>query len=142
MELAITAILLSLHLRALQGSPPALPFNFTPTNAIAINLDSGRTNTRVGERGTAGERAWVWGADKERCVIPALPLVAFYLGKSCKEPRRWGPASTPPDSAPSQLLPKPHCQLHFVLHLLQCIQTLPRSPSPAAPRFLLPSKLG
>lgn len=140
MELAITAILLSLHLRALQGSPTALPFNLTPTNVTAIKLDSGRTNTRVGEIPQEREPGF-GGTDKERCVIPVPPLVAFYLGKSSKEPRCWGPTSTPPDSAPSQLPPKAHCQLHYVLHLLHCIQTLPRIPSPAAPRFPLPSKL-
>lgn len=57
MELALTAILLSLLPVALQESTPALPANLSLPNACAIRLDSGRTDTGVGGTGTAGERA-------------------------------------------------------------------------------------
>lgn len=57
MELALTAILLSLIPAALQDSTPGLPANVSQTAACAKSLDAGRTDTGVGETGTAGERA-------------------------------------------------------------------------------------
>lgn len=59
MELALTAVLFSLLAKAFHGSPPVLPFNLSSTNVRAINLDSGRKNIGVEERGIAGEKAWV-----------------------------------------------------------------------------------
>lgn len=58
MELALTAILLSLIPVALQDSTPGLPANDSLRAACAKSLDAGRTDTGGGgETGTAGERA-------------------------------------------------------------------------------------
>lgn len=56
-------ILFSL-LQILQGSPSAFPFNLSPTSATAINLDSGRTNIRVGDRHCRRKRLGFWGQMK------------------------------------------------------------------------------
>lgn len=55
MELALAIILFSLLPGAPQESPPALPSNLSPGNASVRNLDSGRTDTGVGEVGAAAE---------------------------------------------------------------------------------------
>lgn len=64
MELALTAILLSVLLKALQGSPPALPFNVSLTNARGISLDSVCGRPHVTGRIISGQDAqpgkWPW----------------------------------------------------------------------------------
>ncbi|XP_073746848.1 serine protease 33-like, partial [Callorhinus ursinus] len=64
MELALTAILLSLLPMALQESTPALPANFSPPNAFAISLDSVCGRPRVSGRIMSGQNAklgqWPW----------------------------------------------------------------------------------
>lgn len=50
MELALTAVLLSLLPVALQESTPALPSGRSLMNDNKIDLDAGRTNTGVGRR--------------------------------------------------------------------------------------------
>lgn len=72
MELVLTTALLSLLPGALQGSPPALPSNFSRTDDSVINWDSGRTNIMVPPEREPG----FWGADKrgecnkDRCPTP------------------------------------------------------------------------
>lgn len=135
MELALTTALLSLLPGALQGSPPALPSNFSRTDDSVINWDSGRTNIMVPPEREPG----FWGADKEGSVIKtgAPLLIALYLDGSPKELRHRGAGiHSPRTQRLHSSHPNPPARHILCCVALQQHQILPRCPAGPLPPSL------